>query len=213
MLFVFICFINLAILGILSTDPDPNHTWLEFTFTSLFQLTKNVENIRVKADGHCSEASTYVDSAVHAYNILRVLFRDSLLGDATLPFVADGVIIAINGFKSERWPVSYFSYLIGQRSLTRSNIVYSIANACFEYIFNFQIRNAATLLFSALLTRIFGVKRSKTELSKKNSMTARTFFQRFSPLYEFLLQQITTAAEEIEGKSVSCIGWGITLPL
>ena len=106
MLFVLICFINLAILGILSTDQDPNHTWLEFTFTSLFQLTKNVENIRVKADGHCSEASTYVDSAVHAYNILRVLFRDSLLGDTTLPFVADGVIIAINGFKSERWPVS-----------------------------------------------------------------------------------------------------------
>ncbi len=34
---------------------------------------------------------------------------------------------------------------------------------------NWNIRNASTLLFSSLMTRIFGVNRAKDEISKKNT--------------------------------------------
>ncbi|XP_074898904.1 tRNA (32-2'-O)-methyltransferase regulator THADA isoform X3 [Buteo buteo] len=71
---------------------------------------------------------------VHALNILRALFRDTRLGENIMPYVADGIQVAILGFTSPVWAV----------------------------------RNSSTLLFSALITRIFGVKRGKDENSKKN---------------------------------------------
>jgi hypothetical protein len=43
---------------------------------------------------------------VHSLNILRALFRDSRLGEAVEPFVADGVKVAIEGFKAAAWAVS-----------------------------------------------------------------------------------------------------------
>ncbi|NWU75455.1 THADA protein, partial [Onychorhynchus coronatus] len=52
------------------------------------------------------------------------------------------------------------------------------------------VRNSSTLLFSALITRIFGVKREKDENSKKNRMTGGEFFSRFPSLYPFLLKQL-----------------------
>lgn len=47
---------------------------------------------------------------VHALNILRALYRDTRLGDSIVPFVAEGVMIAVEGFSSTLWPVS--SYLL-----------------------------------------------------------------------------------------------------
>ena len=43
---------------------------------------------------------------IHAYNILRVLFRDSSLGEVVSPFISDGLRAAIGGFKASQWPVS-----------------------------------------------------------------------------------------------------------
>ncbi|XP_069117931.1 tRNA (32-2'-O)-methyltransferase regulator THADA-like isoform X2 [Argopecten irradians] len=61
------------------------------------------------------------------------------------------------------------------------------------------VRNSATLLLSALITRIFGVKRSKDEgtVSKKNCQTGRAFFHRYPSLYKFLLDQLAEATENI----------------
>ncbi|RZF37732.1 hypothetical protein LSTR_LSTR003143 [Laodelphax striatellus] len=54
-----------------------------------------------------------------------------------------------------------------------------------------EVRNAATLLLAALMTRVFGVPRTKgTALSWKNRMTGRIFFQRYPELYEFLLDEL-----------------------
>ncbi|XP_075232474.1 thyroid adenoma-associated protein homolog [Lycorma delicatula] len=54
-------------------------------------------------------------------------------------------------------------------------------------------RNSSTLLFSAMMTRVFGVKRTKGyDLSWKNKMTGRIFFQRYPQLYSVLLDQLTS---------------------
>ncbi|XP_077341799.1 tRNA (32-2'-O)-methyltransferase regulator THADA isoform X1 [Lithobates pipiens] len=60
------------------------------------------------------------------------------------------------------------------------------------------VRNSATLLFSTLITRIFGVKRGKDERSKKNRMTGREFFSRFPVLYPFLLEQLEAVANTVD---------------
>ncbi|KAL6487447.1 hypothetical protein MHYP_G00040730 [Metynnis hypsauchen] len=63
------------------------------------------------------------------------------------------------------------------------------------------VRNSSTLLFSTLITRIFGVKRGKDEHSKKNRMTGREFFTRFPALYPFLLSQLEEAASSVDSDS------------
>ncbi|KAF7653645.1 hypothetical protein LDENG_00080460 [Lucifuga dentata] len=63
------------------------------------------------------------------------------------------------------------------------------------------VRNSSTLLFSTLITRIFGVKKGKDEHLKKNRMTGREFFTRFPALYPFLLNRLEEAAATVESNS------------
>ncbi|XP_029175786.1 thyroid adenoma-associated protein isoform X2 [Nylanderia fulva] len=53
-------------------------------------------------------------------------------------------------------------------------------------------RNAATLLFSALIIRIFGVQRTKDHinLTTDNKMTGRIFFERYPQLLPFILREL-----------------------
>ncbi|XP_073980675.1 thyroid adenoma-associated protein homolog isoform X3 [Rhodnius prolixus] len=56
-------------------------------------------------------------------------------------------------------------------------------------------RNSSTLLLSALMVRIFGVPRSRTErISWKNKLTGRIFFQRYPTLYSELLKHLKLAS-------------------
>ncbi|XP_015218624.2 thyroid adenoma-associated protein isoform X1 [Lepisosteus oculatus] len=63
------------------------------------------------------------------------------------------------------------------------------------------VRNSSTLLFSTLITRIFGVKKGKDENSRKNRMTGREFFTRFPALYPFLLRQLEAVASTVDSDS------------
>ncbi|XP_068682323.1 tRNA (32-2'-O)-methyltransferase regulator THADA-like isoform X3 [Montipora foliosa] len=63
---------------------------------------------------------------------------------------------------------------------------------------SWAMRNSSTLLFSALVTRMFGVKRAKDEHSKKNCMTGREFFSRYPDLHSFLLGQLQAACQGID---------------
>ncbi|XP_020280401.1 thyroid adenoma-associated protein homolog isoform X2 [Pseudomyrmex gracilis] len=53
-------------------------------------------------------------------------------------------------------------------------------------------RNAATLLFSALIIRVFGVQRTKDHinLTTDNKMTERIFFERYPTLLPFILNEL-----------------------
>ncbi|XP_066602725.1 tRNA (32-2'-O)-methyltransferase regulator THADA isoform X2 [Prorops nasuta] len=55
-------------------------------------------------------------------------------------------------------------------------------------------RNAATLLFSALIIRIFGVQRTKdhVNLTVDNKMTGRIFFEKYPILLSYMLDELQT---------------------
>lgn len=72
-------------------------------------------------------------SQIHAFNILRAIYRVSRLGKLVTPYVTDGVKAAILGLSHAHW----------------------------------SVRNSATLLFGALVTRMFGVPRAKDGSDKK----------------------------------------------
>lgn len=59
------------------------------------------------------------------------------------------------------------------------------------------MRNASTILFATLVIRIFGVQRNRDmdELSVKNRMSAKVFFNRYFSLCDFLLQQLITGSQ------------------
>uniref|UniRef100_A0A8U7MBQ1 tRNA (32-2'-O)-methyltransferase regulator THADA n=1 Tax=Corvus moneduloides TaxID=1196302 RepID=A0A8U7MBQ1_CORMO len=86
------------------------------------------------------------------------------------------------------------------------NIVPYVADGIKASILGFMspvwaVRNSSTLLFSALITRIFGVKRGKDENSKKNRMTGREFFSRFPSLYPFLLKQLEVVTNSLNSEA------------
>lgn len=64
-------------------------------------------------------------------------------------------------------------------------------------------RNSATLLFSSLMTRIFGVRRSREELSSRNKLTGRVFFHRYPALFDFLLSELSQAVNALNSGDVS----------
>uniref|UniRef100_A0A8C5P5R4 tRNA (32-2'-O)-methyltransferase regulator THADA n=1 Tax=Jaculus jaculus TaxID=51337 RepID=A0A8C5P5R4_JACJA len=85
------------------------------------------------------------------------------------------------------------------------NIIPYVADGAKAAILGFTspvwaVRNSSTLLFSSLITRTFGVKRGKDELSKTNRMTGREFFSRFPELYPFLLRQLEAAASTVDSE-------------
>ena len=138
--------------AIVSTEPDPSSPVFKDTMERLIELA--------------SDPNVEGEYRVHAYNVLRALFRDTRLGESVAGFVESGMKVSINGFEASNWAE----------------------------------RNSATLLFSALMTRIFGVKREKdsSELSAKNCLTGKVFFQRYPSTHAFLLHKLEDAASYSE---------------
>ncbi|KNC99997.1 uncharacterized protein SPPG_04346, partial [Spizellomyces punctatus DAOM BR117] len=63
---------------------------------------------------------------------------------------------------------------------------------------SFPIRNCAAMLFSTLITKALGTKKSRDEMNIVNTVTGREFFVRFPKLHSLLLQQLTEAVEKLE---------------
>ncbi|XP_075976774.1 thyroid adenoma-associated protein homolog isoform X2 [Anticarsia gemmatalis] len=61
-------------------------------------------------------------------------------------------------------------------------------------------RNSSTLLFSALMVRVFGVTRSRDgdSLSVRNRMTGRIFFLRYPHLYDYMLEKLEEVSANAE---------------
>lgn len=87
-------------LAVVSTEPAINGR------RSLKFVMKNL--IGIASEPITSENTNHV----HSRNILRVLFRDSSLGDQVQPFISDGIKVCIEGYNCSYWPVSNSSALL-----------------------------------------------------------------------------------------------------
>ncbi|UYV78810.1 hypothetical protein LAZ67_16002856 [Cordylochernes scorpioides] len=71
---------------------------------------------------------------------------------------------------------------------------------------SWDVRNAATLLFSCLMTRIFGVNRSRNQdCHRKNRLTGRVFFQHYPSLHKFLLETFKKTLQTSVGLTSSAV--------
>ncbi|GBC02144.1 hypothetical protein RclHR1_04480008 [Rhizophagus clarus] len=62
---------------------------------------------------------------------------------------------------------------------------------------SWAIRNCSVMLFSTLLQRTFGVRKTKDEYHSINKLTSREFFSRFPQLYPFLLDELKAAVDQL----------------
>jgi hypothetical protein len=71
------------------------------------------------------------------------------------------------------------------------------------------------MLFSTLLQRTLGVKKTRDEHSTLNLLTATEFFTRFPQLRPYLVEQLTEAVEQLIGSEVGFrfFTFGVTLVL
>lgn len=53
-----------------------------------------------------SDKERHVECRTHALNILRALFRHAPLADHVAPYISEGVIVALSGFRGKTWAVS-----------------------------------------------------------------------------------------------------------
>ena len=57
---------------------------------------------------------------------------------------------------------------------------------------HWPVRNASQLLFSGIMSRVFGVKRTQDEHAWQNKMTTHSFFTRYPPLWQVFRDSIST---------------------
>ncbi|EXX78916.1 Trm732p [Rhizophagus irregularis DAOM 197198w] len=62
---------------------------------------------------------------------------------------------------------------------------------------SWAVRNCSVMLFSTLLQRTFGVRKTKDEYHSINKLTRREFFSRFPQLYPFLLDELKIAVDQL----------------
>lgn len=91
-----------------STTPDPSQgTSDDTTVSTNADIEIMTEDTITTPLVHSSDddATQLLSASVHALNILRALYRDSRLGEHVIPFIPEGVEIAIHGFSASSWLV------------------------------------------------------------------------------------------------------------
>ncbi|KAJ3047584.1 hypothetical protein HK097_011408 [Rhizophlyctis rosea] len=63
---------------------------------------------------------------------------------------------------------------------------------------SFPIRNGAAMLFTTLITKALGTKKTRDESHSVNTVTGREFFTRFPNLHSLLLTELSTAVDFLE---------------
>ncbi|KAG0183361.1 hypothetical protein DFQ28_008852 [Apophysomyces sp. BC1034] len=68
---------------------------------------------------------------------------------------------------------------------------------------SWAIRNCSVMLFSTLLQRTFGTKKTRDEHSNVNKLTGREFFTRYPHLHPYLLKELDAAVKQLLANSMA----------
>lgn len=168
-----------------------NHTT---TFTTLYPLpSSSIFNWR---------------SAVHALNILRLLFRDGTLGGDVHIFVSTALRTALHGFRSRAWAIRNSSMMVYATVVDR--VIGS--NAADKYSAK-SSTSGSTGLFSSIGGSTNGLIGTNHKLGIRVSFDRERpnilqFFSRYPGLFEFIVQELQdnlneTVTNLIRSSSVS----------
>ncbi|KAI8341979.1 putative death-receptor fusion protein-domain-containing protein [Chlamydoabsidia padenii] len=91
---------------------------------------------------------------------------------------------------------------LGTRVLEYASNGFSLAINGFSSS-SWAIRNCAVMLFSTLLQRTLGTKKTRDEHSNVNNLTGQEFFTRFPKLHPYLLKELEKAVNQLLGKSMA----------
>lgn len=76
-------------------------------------------------------------------------------------------------------------------------ILYQLTLHALLPLSSWAIRNCSVMLFSTLLQRTVGVKKTRDEHSALNLLTATEFFIRFPQLRPYLVEQLSEAVRQL----------------
>ncbi|KAH9413151.1 hypothetical protein DERP_006837 [Dermatophagoides pteronyssinus] len=110
---------------------------------------------------------------IHSLNIVKSLVHDNRLSPVISVWIEKLFKISILWFKHDTY----------HRCLHDSNST--------QYLYSIQ--NSTSMLLSSLITKVFGVKRNRSDTSRKNRMSSLLFFQSYPSLYLFILQQLESS--------------------
>jgi hypothetical protein len=79
-------------------------------------------------------------------------------------------------------------------------------NLVYQYQ-SWAIRNCSVMLFSTLLQRTLGVKKTKDEHSVINLLTATEFFTRYPQLKPYLIEQLREAVRQLVESGEVSTNW------
>lgn len=93
--------------AILTAEPSfSGRACLKSTMEVLLKVARDaITKPQLACSADSSPMVAMEPAAVHALNILRALYRDSRLRDHVMPFIPEGVVVAIAGFTASLWPV------------------------------------------------------------------------------------------------------------
>ncbi len=121
---------------------------------------------------------------VTSLNILKALVTDSRLAAVMAGWIEAMFGLCLDGWFDRR---TFPGALTRTASTDRSSVSFSMA---------YSIQNAASGLFAALVTRVFGVGRLRAGLavvSPENRMSLRLFFTTYPSLFPLVLRQLEAA--------------------
>lgn len=120
-----------------------------------------------------NKVKRYSWQIIHSLNILKALVQDSRFSQSIMFWIEELFKITLCWFNKNNYSNCLADY--------------------FETKFIYSIENSASMLLNALITRVFGVKRNRSDTSRKNRISSLLFFRSYPGLYSILYEQLEAA--------------------
>ncbi|KAG7199267.1 hypothetical protein KM043_018130 [Ampulex compressa] len=184
--------IPLMVQALLSTDPSRKHSLESSTFHSVMKIllgfTEFAHDVDLRAQARCLiyEKTVFSEFKDHFDHLKFDLNEDHVEQNKS----------QITEIKTHALNILRAIFKHSQLGESVKNYIGDGLIAAFKSYDGktWAERNAATLLFSALIIRIFGVQRTKdhVNLTAHNKMTGKIFFEKYPVLLPFLLAELRT---------------------